>query len=89
VVNTWLQHFAMHIIIHLCPRVVFLSRKWFSHEVLPDLVEKTKQEYFLTKLKECRSTIVSFDTWMSKQTHDVFALMISFWVWIRSLNISQ
>jgi hypothetical protein len=30
---------------HLCPRVVFPSRKMFSQEVLVDLVEKMKEEY--------------------------------------------
>jgi hypothetical protein len=87
--STWSKHLAMHIIMHLCSRVVFLSRKWFSQEVLLDLVEKTKQEYVLPKLKICHSTIASFNTWMSKGAHDVFTLVISFWLWIRSLNISQ
>jgi hypothetical protein len=62
---TWLKHLAMHIIIHLCSKVVFLSRKWFSQEVLPDLVEETKQEYVLPKFLKCHSTIANFDTWMS------------------------
>jgi hypothetical protein len=87
--STWLKHLAMHIIMQLCSRVVFLSRKWFSQEVLPDLVEKTKQKYVLPKLKKCHSTIASFDIRMSKGAHDVFALVINFWVWIGSLNISQ
>jgi hypothetical protein len=45
--STWLKRLVMH----LCPRVVFPSRKMFSQEVLVDLVEKMKQEYVLLKLK--------------------------------------
>jgi hypothetical protein len=41
-------------------------------------VEKTKQKYVLPKLKKLYFAITSFDLWMSKGTHDVFALMISF-----------
>jgi hypothetical protein len=45
--NTWLKCLVMH----LCPKVVFPSRKIFSQEILVDLVEKSKQEYVLPKLK--------------------------------------
>ncbi len=45
--STWLKHLVMH----LCPRVVFPSRKMFSQEILVDLLEKTKEEYMLLKLK--------------------------------------
>jgi hypothetical protein len=38
---------------HLCPKVVFPSRKMFSQEVLVDLMKKTKQKYVLPKLKQC------------------------------------
>jgi hypothetical protein len=45
---------------HLCPKVAFPSRKMFSQEVLVDLVEKTKQEYVLPKLKQCYSPTTIF-----------------------------
>ncbi len=32
----------------------------------------------MPKLKECYFTIASFDLWISKGTHDVFDLVISF-----------
>jgi hypothetical protein len=63
---------------HLCPRVVFPSRKMFSQEVLVDLVEKTKQKYVLPKLKQCYFATSNFDLWMLKGAHDVFAFVISF-----------
>jgi hypothetical protein len=72
--STWLKCLLMH----LCPRVVFPSRKMFSQEVLVGLVQKTKQEYVLLKLKQCYSTIASFDLWMLKGAHNVFALVIRF-----------
>jgi hypothetical protein len=41
-------------------------------------VEKTKQSYNLLALVECHSKIASFDLWMSKGGHDIFALVINF-----------
>jgi hypothetical protein len=49
-----------HLILHLSPRIVFLSRKQFSQEILPNLVEKTKQVYVLPKLIDCIYAITSF-----------------------------
>jgi hypothetical protein len=63
---------------HLCPRIVFPSRKQFSHELQPKLVEKTKQLYVLPSLVECHFITSSFDLWMSKVGHEVFALVINF-----------
>ncbi len=65
-------------VLHLSPRVVFPSRKQFSQEILPNLVEKTKQVYVLPKLIDCICAITSFDLWMSKGVHDIFALVINF-----------
>jgi hypothetical protein len=72
--SIWLKHFVMH----LCSRVVFPSREMFSQETLVDVVDKTKQKYMLPKLKQCYYATISFDLWMSKGAHDVFALMINF-----------
>jgi hypothetical protein len=70
----WLKRFCMH----LCPKIVFPSKNQFSNELLPILVEKTKQLYVLLALIKCYSTNASFDLWMSKATHDIFALEIIF-----------
>jgi len=44
--NTWLKIcFAMH----LCLRVLFLEKKFFSQKLLPNLVEMTKQECVFAK----------------------------------------
>jgi hypothetical protein len=72
--NIWLKCLVMH----LRPKIVFPSIKLFSQEVLVDLMEKTKKEYVLYKLKQCYFAIASFDLWMSKGAHDVFALVICF-----------
>jgi hypothetical protein len=52
-------------------------KKIFSQKVLPNLVEREKQEYVLPKLVECYPTITSFDLRMSKGAHDIFALVIN------------
>ncbi len=49
-----------------------------SQEILPRLVEKTSQQYVLPALAGYFSAIASFNLWMSKGAHDVFALMINF-----------
>jgi hypothetical protein len=51
---------------HLCPRIVFLSKKQIFNELLPELMEKLKQLYVLPTLVECHSTTANFDMWMSK-----------------------
>jgi hypothetical protein len=74
----------------LCPRVVLLSRKQFSREILPKLVEKTKKLYILFALAYYYSIIASFDLWMSKGAYDIFALVIKImWRLIGSQNILQ
>jgi hypothetical protein len=40
-------------------------------------VEKTKEVYVLPKLTNCIFAIASFDMWMSKGAHDIFALAIN------------
>ncbi len=40
---TWLKHLVMH----LCPKIVFPSRNMFSQEILDNLVEKMKQRVCL------------------------------------------
>ncbi len=55
---------------------MFPSRKNNSQEILPNLVEKMKQVYVLPKIIDYISTIASFDVWMSKGAHDIFALVI-------------
>jgi hypothetical protein len=41
-------------------------------------MENIKQLYVLQALIECHFTTKSFDLWMSKVGHDIFALVISF-----------
>jgi hypothetical protein len=62
----------------LNPRIVFHSRKKKSWEILPDLVQKTKDVYVLPELSQCVSTTTSFDLWMSKNAYNIFALVINF-----------
>ncbi len=44
--SSWFKIFSMH----LCPIIVFLSRKQFSIELLSKLMGKTKQLYVLPTL---------------------------------------
>ncbi len=41
-------------------------------------MEKTKQIYVLPKLTYCIYATTSFDLWMSKGAHDIFALVMNF-----------
>jgi len=62
--SVWLKHL-----------ILYLSSSF--HDVLPGIMEKTKQTNVLPFVEECHSTIVSFDLCMSKGAHDVFALDIT------------
>jgi hypothetical protein len=55
--NVWFKHLALH----LCSRINFPSKRPFSHDILPSLVEKTKQVYVLLVLAKHYFVIVSFD----------------------------
>jgi hypothetical protein len=57
---------------HLCAKIVFVSTKQFSKELLLGLVEKTKPLYVLPALIKCHFATTSFDLWMSKVKHDIF-----------------
>ncbi len=72
--NVWLKH----LVLQLCLHVQFLSQFFFSHIVLPKLVEKTKETYVLPLLNECYCVTANFDLWMFKGAHDVFAMIIFF-----------
>ncbi len=72
--SMWLKH----LILCLCPKRNFPSKKQFSQELLPRLIEKTSQQYVFPTLPNHFSTTTSFDLWMSKGAFDVFALMINF-----------
>jgi hypothetical protein len=54
------------------------SKKQFSQEILPELVEKTSRQYVLLALANHFSTTASFDLWISKGVYDFFALVINF-----------
>jgi len=47
----------------------------FQKSLSIDLVEKSKQLYILLVLIECMFA-TSFDLWMSKRSHDFFALIV-------------
>jgi len=58
----WLKH----LILRFCPKLNFLSKRQFSQEILPKLVEKIIQQYVLPALAHFFSTTISFDLWMFK-----------------------
>jgi hypothetical protein len=58
--------------------VVFPSRKIFVDDVFFGLVEKTMLTYVHHALADCISATCTFDLWMSKGVHDVFAVVVNF-----------
>jgi hypothetical protein len=56
----------------------FFPGKTFSQDMLLDLIEKTKQTYVFIVLTNCVVVITSFDLWISKEEHDIFALVVNF-----------
>jgi hypothetical protein len=72
--NMWPKHLTLL----LCPKLNFPSKRQFSQEILPRLIEKKNQQYVILTLANFSFAIVSFDLWMSKGAFDVFALGINF-----------
>jgi hypothetical protein len=70
----WLKH----LVLCLCPKLNFPSKRQFSQEILLRLVEKTNQQYGFPTLVDYFSTKTDFDLWMSMRAYDVFALAINF-----------
>ncbi len=70
----WLKR----LILHVCPKLNFPSKRQFSQDILPRSVEKTNQLYVLLDFAECHFAIVNFNLWMSKGACDLFALVINF-----------
>jgi hypothetical protein len=46
--------------------------------MLLNLIEKTKQTYVLLVLTNCVVVTTSFDLWISKGEHEIFALVVKF-----------
>ncbi len=64
--------------LHLCPKLLFFSRKQFSQKMFFELIKKAKQMYVLPILVERNFAKTTFDLWMSKEAHDTFFLVINF-----------
>ncbi len=71
--SIWLQQLGLW----LCHNIVFPSRKLLIHEMLLDLVKKTKELYVTSILSECLLA-TTFDLRMSMGAYDVFALVVNF-----------
>jgi hypothetical protein len=65
------------LILHLCPQVVFFSKKKISHDILPKLEEKNKISICFIKIGKLHIA-TSVNLWISKGAHDIFALLINF-----------
>jgi hypothetical protein len=61
-------------------KVVFPSKKAFVKGILLSLVQKTLVEYAQSILAKCDLIICTFDLWMSKRVHDVFAMVVIFFL---------
>ncbi len=62
----------------MCSKINFPSRNQLSLDILPSLMEKTKQLYVLPTLVKCYFATINYDLWMFKRAYDVFALVINF-----------
>jgi len=52
-----LKRFALQLNRH----IVFMSRKIFQQDIIPTLVQKTKEDYVLLELSQCVSAIANFN----------------------------
>ncbi len=59
-------------------KVVFLSKNIVFSCNITLIDEKNEKKKFSPKLANCIFAITSFDLWMSKGVHDIFAFVINF-----------
>ncbi len=72
--NPWLRQ----LILHQCVRVRFPTWHQLVNEVLPNVVETTKDKYVLPAFVSCITCTSSFDLWMSHVGHETFVMVVSF-----------
>jgi len=72
--NPWLKR----LILHQCGHVRFPTQQQLVNEMLPSVVETTREKYVLLVLASCITCIASFDLYMSHARHDIFAMVASF-----------
>ncbi len=48
------------------------------NEILPKIIEKTKEKYIYLTLESCNTCMISFDLWMSRAIVDTFVLIVHF-----------
>jgi hypothetical protein len=65
------------LILHICPRLVFLFKKQFSHEIVLKLEEKNKISICFTKIRRLHIA-TSFNLRICKRAHESFAFFINF-----------
>jgi hypothetical protein len=49
-----------------------------SEELLPMMLEKCLEEYVTPFLDATSTTTTTFDLWMNRRAHDIFAIVINF-----------
>jgi hypothetical protein len=72
--NPWLRH----MVLRQCLHVVFPSQHQLVTNVLPNIVEKTREKCVLPSLASYITCTSSFDLWMSRGGHDIFTMVVSF-----------
>jgi hypothetical protein len=72
--NPWLKC----LILHQCGHVRFPIQHQLVNEVLPNVVETTKEKYVLPALVSCITCTTSFDLCMSCVGHHTFVMVVSF-----------
>jgi hypothetical protein len=70
----WFQR----LVLQLYPKVSFLSKKVFTEEVFPTLVNKALTKFMQLALAICLTTTYNFDLWMCKGVRDVFVVVVNF-----------
>ncbi len=68
--------FFMKLILKQNPRLNFPLRQ--VSDILPRMVELTKDKYVYWSLESCHSCIISFHLWMSKARVDTFVIIVHF-----------
>jgi len=70
--------FFQRLVLRQNPHFNFPSRWVLINEILPKIIEKTKEKYIYLTLESCNTCMISFDLWMSRAIVDTFVLIVHF-----------
>jgi hypothetical protein len=70
--------FFRRLVLRQNPQLTFPSTQKLRHDLLPHIVERTKERFVSPTLHSCNTCTVPFNLWMSRGGVDIFVFIMHF-----------